>query len=168
MNAQDIWTREDATAEDWAAEVARLEAVKEAHNERELAVLNDIGLDYIPRWYNDSDLALAKNHGVASFRALATLDGELVYATAFDSRFGSGQVYRVCLSPEYNAPVIAWVNVSTASTVEKEQRHYRKHGFQLVWVTRRVRPDGRGFKPVYELPPISVEVLEDEPVLDLV
>ena len=77
---------------------------------------------------------LAENKGNV-YEYVLTKDGEIVPAVIVKTKYG--EAWMVKSSWDKNADVIEWVNVSVASTVEKEQKHYAKKGYQIAWATVR-------------------------------
>jgi len=79
--------------------------------------------------YDDALQQLAQNKG-SVYENVLTKGGEIVPAVIVKTKYG--EAWMVKSSWDKNADVIEWVNVSVASTVEKEQKHYAKKGYQIA------------------------------------
>jgi hypothetical protein len=77
---------------------------------------------------------LASNKG-SVYEEVLTKDGEVVPSVVMKTKFG--EAWMVKSSWDKNADVVEWVNVSVASTVEKQQKHYAKKGYQIALVEVR-------------------------------
>jgi hypothetical protein len=84
--------------------------------------------------YDDALQKLAEQKGVI-YEYVLTKDGEVVPCQIVKTKFGEAWVVKT--SWDKNADVVEWVNVSVASTVEKEQKHYAKKGYQIALVEVR-------------------------------
>lgn len=152
-----IFTQESVSAQEWADYIAATEAA----DAKDWA-------DFLERQQNYDDALqpsnrerkngryLAQNEGVDTFYFLGDLDGNILPARMVDGKFG--KVWCVTESEEYGSPVVAWVTVSSASTVAKEQKFYASKGYQLVAVEARAYPSYEGSKMVKDLPIISQQI----------
>jgi hypothetical protein len=101
---------------------------------------------YRPNYYYQVLERLAANRGYVSEYVL-TKDGEIVPTTIVKTKYG--QAWVVKSSWDKDADVVEWVNVSVASTVEKEQKHYAKKGYQIALAEVRGHIYKGEVKPVW-------------------
>lgn len=129
----ELFNREDVTDAEWEQAAADIKA-QEA---KQWAEFIERSKYYDDAFYSDPyDSRFANfvaNKGYGYQYSLADMDGNVVDAKIVDGKFG--QVWLVNKADGS----IEWVNVSTASTVAKEQAHYNKKGYQLVMCEVRVR-----------------------------
>lgn len=153
-----IWYQATVTDAEWANVIAVETEREKAHYEREHAMVEQWGMDHLVASYTSCAKQLAEAKGLTTIEQLADLDGNPVPSRVVNGKYGP--VWCVTQTSDYNSPVVAWVNVSSAATVEKQQAAYAKKGYQLVHVTVRAYPWGREAKRVYDLPVVSVERAE--------
>lgn len=84
--------------------------------------------------YDDALQKLAQQKGVI-YEHVLTKDGVVVPSVVVKTKFG--EAFVVKNSWDKNAEVVEWVNVSVANTVQKQQQHYAKKGYQLALVEVR-------------------------------
>ena len=72
---------------------------------------------------------LASNRGFI-YEDVLSKDGQVVPSQVVKTKYGQAWVVKDCWN--HDAQVVEWVNVSVASTSEKQQAHYAKKGYQNV------------------------------------
>lgn len=131
----ELLERDDVTEAEWQEAAAYIDEAQTKHWE-----------DYLERRQNFDDAIftqihaelgqIVRNRGISTEWVL-TREGEIVPAVIVDGRYG--QVWAVKKDWGYDAELVEWVNVSTASTIEKEQVHYAKKGYQIALAEFKVR-----------------------------
>lgn len=152
---ESIWFRENVTAEEWEAFAEKCDAQARETEQDKIRIWNEDGYTFyhgaiIDKYHRMANLA--RNYGVDWVYGLVDLDGNLVDAEIVNGKYG--QVWLIRKSPN----VIEWVNVSTASSVAKEQKFYASKGYQMVEVYYRFCEYKGQFKPVFNEAPIRIEV----------
>lgn len=131
----ELLNRDDVTEAEWQEAEAYLNEETTKHWQ-----------DYLERRQNYDDAVFSeihaeigktvRNRGISTQWVL-TRDEEIVPAIIVEGRYG--QVWAVKKDWGYDAELVEWVNVSTASTIEKEQVHYAKKGYQIALAEFKVR-----------------------------
>lgn len=144
ITANDVYgffNRDDVTEPEWVA----AEALIAEDNAREWA-------DYVERRQNfDDAIHQNRNRQVSDAvrkRGIETdwvlvKNGEIVPARIVEGKFGL--VWCVKTGWGHDADVVEWVNVSQASTVEKERAHYAKKGYEYQLAEFKIRYGKYGF-----------------------
>jgi hypothetical protein len=101
---------------------------------------------YRPSPYDTELKHLAERKGVVYEQVLAK-DGQVVPSVVVKTKFGESWIVKK--SWDYDAEIVEWVNVSVASTTEKQQAFYAKKGYQMVLATVRGRIVNGRVKPVW-------------------
>lgn len=129
MVERSIWYRENVTPEEWENHAVECEkSMREIEKDRQ-RILDEDGYAFYHQQMMDNKQAearLARNHGVDFECGLVDLEGNLVDAKIVDGKYGKVWCVQV------GGGQVNWVNVSTASTTEKEQKFYRSKGYQIA------------------------------------
>lgn len=154
-----IWYREDVSSQEWENHAVECEKKsREVELDRQ-RILDEDGYAFYHgemMAQHDREARLARNHGVDWVNGLVDLEGKVLDAEIVDGKYG--QVWRV----RNEDGSVAWVNVSVANSIEKQQKFYRGKGYQMVSVRYHFARGQYGFYPIKERGVISVEVLQDE------
>lgn len=153
--AEEIWFRENVTAEDWEAFAKECEAQAHAVHEDKMRVWEEDGYTFYhnamqQRWIKQAKLA--RNHGIDYVEQLVDANGNVVDASKVNGKYG--YVWLI----KNGEQDYQWVNVSQASTVAKQQKFYASKGFQLAHVYYRFCEYRGEFRPAFNAEPIRIEV----------
>lgn len=150
----ELFERDDVTESEWQE---ALEVI-EAEEKQEWANFLKRQENYDDAFYTDPWISrfrpYIRNRGYGFVYRLADLDGNLVKSKVVNGKFG--EVWMV----EQKDGSVEWVNVSVAESVAKQQAHYNKKGYQLVYCKVRVRL-GQYHKPYLNMDEVvEVEVVK--------
>lgn len=157
MGERQIWYREEVSPEEWEAHAVECEQKAREIEEDKHRILQDDGYAfYHDKMMNDKfrEANLARNHGVDYEYGLVDLEGNLVDAKMVDGKFG--RVWCV----QVGEGQVAWVNVSQASSVEKEQKFYRGKGYQIARVYYHFADGQYGFYADKKRGVVEIEICE--------
>ena len=156
MNVSELFNRNDVTDAEWqeAQEFIAAERTKQWAKFLEVKENFDDAIfsePYVAQWD-----AYVRNKGIGFMYSLADMEGNLVNAKCVSGQYG--YVWRV----EKEDDSIDWVNVSSASTTAKAQKHYNSKGYQLVQCEVRVRQNQFGKVQLDLKETVNITIMEDE------
>ena len=133
MIISEMFSREDVTDAEWAQAAANIKEQEAKQWAEFLERSNNFDDAVYSDPYDSRFMKFVTYKGYGFQYALADMEGNVVDAKIVDGKFG-----KVWLINKSDGS-IEWVNVSSASTIAKEQAHYNKKGYQLVSCEVRVR-----------------------------
>lgn len=157
MGERQIWYREEVLPADWEAHAVECEQKAREIEEDKQRILADDGYAFYHNKMASDKMAearLARNHGVDYEYGLVDLDGNLVDAKMVDGKFG--RVWCV----QVGEGQVAWVNVSQAKAVAKEQAFYRGKGYQIARVYYHFADGQYGFYADKKRGVVEIEICE--------
>jgi len=131
MSEQEIWNRENVSPEEWEAYAVECDAEAVKIEQEKFRIQDEDGF---PVYHNkmiaakNAEGRLARQHGVDYEYGLVDLDGNFIDAKIVDGKYGSVWCVQV------GEGQVAWVNVSQASSVAKQQAFYAGKGYQMAKV----------------------------------
>tara|TARA_R110000803_G_scaffold28371_4_gene65616 strand:- start:812 stop:1285 length:474 start_codon:yes stop_codon:yes gene_type:complete len=155
MNVSELFNRNDVTDAEWQ-EAQEFIAAEQAKAWNEFLVRSQ---DFDDAFFSEpykAEWGYVRNKGIGFMYSLADMEGNLVNAKCVSGQYG--YVWRV----EKEDASIDWVNVSSASTTAKQQKHYNSKGYQLVQCEVRVRQNQFGKIQLDLNETVNVTIMEDE------
>lgn len=131
MSERQIWNREEVSPAEWENFAVECEQKAREIEQDKFRIQDDDGFPiYHDKMMSDkfAEARLARQQGVDYEFGLVDLEGNLVDAKMVDGKFG--RVWCV----QVGEGQVAWVNVSQAKVVAKEQAFYRGKGYQIARV----------------------------------
>jgi hypothetical protein len=133
----ELWAEVEAYAQkqlddDWASYIERKEHFDDAYHR---ASPYDTELKH-----------LAERKGVV-YEWVLVKDGQVVPSVVVKTKYGESWIVKK--SWDYDSEIVEWVNVSVASTTEKQQAFYAKKGYQMALATVRGKIVNGRVKPLW-------------------